>query len=52
MRVTITTTIRFRSSPFVASRVQLLDIHGNVIGAVFMYADDDSYWDYWNNLGD
>ena len=34
----------FLSSGISASRVELLDIQGNLIGALFMYSDDDEYW--------
>ena len=27
-----------------ASRVQLRDIQGNLIGTLYMYSDDDGYW--------
>ena len=27
-----------------ACRVELRDIQGNLIGALFMYSDDDEYW--------
>ena len=27
-----------------ASRVELRDIQGNLIGALFMYSDDTEYW--------
>ena len=34
----------FLSSGISACRIELYDIQGSLIGALFMYSDDDEYW--------
>ena len=34
----------YLSSGISASRTELYDIQGNLIGALFMYSDDEEYW--------
>ena len=38
----------FLSSGISACRIELYNIQGNLIGALFMYSDDNEYW---NALG-
>lgn len=34
----------FLSSGISACRIELYNIQGNLIGALFMYSDDEEYW--------
>jgi hypothetical protein len=40
---TESTVILLRAG-YSATRVELKDLDGNIIGRIFMYTDDDHYW--------
>lgn len=42
---TLTTVLEMRYNPCVATRIELVDINGVILGWVFMYSDDDSMED-------